>query len=54
MHVLRSTGLVRKAYLMLYNFTVRRGQIIHTQDLSNNLFKNPFVIKNVIFLPSSF
>lgn len=40
--------------IMLYNFTVRRGQIIHTQDLSNNLFENPFVIKNVIFLPSSF
>lgn len=42
MNALKSTGLVRNAYLILCNFTVMRGLIIYTQNLSNNLLENAF------------
>lgn len=54
MHALRSTGQVRNVYLILCNFAVMRGPIIHAQNLSNNLFENTFATINDIFLPPSF
>lgn len=52
MNALKSTGLVRNAYLILCNFTVMRGLIIYSQDLSNNLLGNAFAITNAF--PSFF
>lgn len=52
MNSLKSTGLIRNAYLILCNFTVMRSWIIYTQDLSNNLLGNAFAITNAF--PSFF